>query len=85
MLTRMRRKVKVLAGLALIWVSGALYILHSNSHEVRALSRSIHKVLAIEMFYLDILKSTPYILHRMSFIFSLDLIWSQCCKMSKKA
>ena len=34
-LTRMRRKVKVLAGLALVWVSGALYILHSNSHEVR--------------------------------------------------
>ena len=34
MLTRMRRKVKVLAGLALVWVSGALYILHSNSHEV---------------------------------------------------
>ena len=34
MMTRMRRKVKVLAGLALVWVSGALYILHSNSHEV---------------------------------------------------
>ena len=33
-MTRMRRKVKVLAGLALVWVSGALYILHSNSHEV---------------------------------------------------
>ena len=30
----MRRKVKVLAGLALVWVSGALYILHSNSQEV---------------------------------------------------
>jgi len=30
---KMRRKVKVLAGLALVWVSGALYILHSNSHE----------------------------------------------------
>ena len=26
--------MKVLAGLALVWVSGALYILHSNSHEV---------------------------------------------------
>ena len=24
----------MLAGLALVWVSGALYILHSNSHEV---------------------------------------------------
>ena len=35
-MTRMRRKVKVVAGLALIWVSGALYILHSNSHEVRS-------------------------------------------------
>ena len=34
---KMRRKVKVLAGLALVWVSGALYILHSNSHEVSCL------------------------------------------------
>ena len=44
MMTRMRRKVKVLAGLALVWVSGALYILHSNSHEVRAFSASSHLV-----------------------------------------
>ena len=34
----------MLAGLALVWVSGALYILHSNSHEVRAFSASSHLV-----------------------------------------
>lgn len=29
----MRRKVKVLVGLALVWMTGAFYLLHSNKHE----------------------------------------------------
>ena len=37
-MTRMRRKVKVLVGLALVWVTGAVYVIHSNRHEVGALN-----------------------------------------------